>query len=40
MASFLGVLALIAACTTAADKPWIIRDDGAGPVRVGVAPHP
>jgi hypothetical protein len=35
--SFLGILALIAACTTAADEPWIVREDGAGPVRVGMA---
>lgn len=34
--SFLGVLALIAACTTAADELWIVHDDGAGPVRVGM----
>ena len=34
--SFLGVLALIAACTTAADEPWIVREDGAGPVRAGM----
>jgi hypothetical protein len=34
---FLCVLALIATCTTAADEPWIVREDGAGPVRVGMA---
>jgi|ERR1700719_458918 len=35
--NFLGVLALIAAYTTAADELWIVREEGAGPVRVGMA---
>jgi hypothetical protein len=33
---FLGVLALVAVSTTVADEPWVVREDGAGPVRVGM----
>lgn len=35
--TFVAVLATVAVCTTMADGSWVVREDGAGPVRIGMS---